>query len=137
MPDKSADSTMDAIKHFKGERNIERFYSDRSGEIDRALRDLHIVPDNSQPGVPQNSAVAERLVQDVLEGTKDGTATRGFAALLLGICLPSLSHYGNALPARQSVAVDGDGDRSSPWENTHDVRFAGNLILNRRSEVSF
>ena len=37
MPDKSVDSTMDAIKHVKGERNIERFYSDRFGEIDGAL----------------------------------------------------------------------------------------------------
>ena len=25
MPDKSADATMGAIKHYKGERNIERF----------------------------------------------------------------------------------------------------------------
>ena len=63
MPDRSADSTMVAIEHFKGERNIERFYSDRSGEIDRALRDLHIVPDNSQRGVPQNNVVGERLAQ--------------------------------------------------------------------------
>ena len=43
MPDKTADSTVDVIKHVKGERTLERFYSDRSGGIDRALRDLHIV----------------------------------------------------------------------------------------------
>ncbi|MFM7987884.1 MAG: hypothetical protein ACKPKO_52085, partial [Candidatus Fonsibacter sp.] len=70
MPDKSADSTRMAIQHFKGNREIYRFYSDCSGEIERALRDLHIVSDTSQPGVPQNNAVAERLVQDVLEGTR-------------------------------------------------------------------
>ncbi len=70
MPDKSADSTIHAIKHCKGERNIERFYSDSSGEIDRALRELHKVSDKSQLGVPQNKAVAERLVQDELEGTR-------------------------------------------------------------------
>ncbi len=58
MPDKTADYTLNAIKHVKGERNIERFYSDRSGEIERALRELHIVSDNSQLGVPQDNAVA-------------------------------------------------------------------------------
>ena len=69
MPDRKADSTADAIRHFMGNRKIERFYSDRSGEIERALRDLHIVSDTSQPGVPKNNAVAERLVQYILEGT--------------------------------------------------------------------
>ena len=62
MPGKKADSTADAIKHFTGDRKIDRFYSDRSGEIERALRDLHIVSDTCQPGILQNSAVAERLV---------------------------------------------------------------------------
>ena len=38
MADKSGESTMEAIKHFKGDRRIEIFYSDRSGEIERALR---------------------------------------------------------------------------------------------------
>ena len=53
MPDKKADSIADAIKHVRGERNIERFYSDRSGEIERALRDLHIVSDTSQLVFPR------------------------------------------------------------------------------------
>ncbi|MFM7984643.1 MAG: hypothetical protein ACKPKO_35500, partial [Candidatus Fonsibacter sp.] len=70
MPDKSADSMLTAIRLFKGNRDISRFYSDRSGEIERALRLLHIPSDTSQLGVPQNNAVAERLVQDVLEGTR-------------------------------------------------------------------
>ena len=43
MPDRKADSTADAIRHIMGDRKVERFYSDRSGEIERALRDLHIV----------------------------------------------------------------------------------------------
>ena len=58
MPDRKADSIADAINHFTGDRKIEIFYSDRSGEIERALRDLHIVSDTSQLGVPQNNAVA-------------------------------------------------------------------------------
>ena len=69
MPDRKVDSTADAIRHFMGERKIERFYSERSGEIECALRDLHIVSDTSQPGIPHNAG-AERLVHYVLEGTR-------------------------------------------------------------------
>ena len=66
-----------AMLVFKGDRNIERLYSDRSGEIERALRELQIVPEQSQPGVPQTSAMAERLVQDVLEGTRTALVRAG------------------------------------------------------------
>ena len=73
-----------------GNRKIEGFYSDRSGEIERALRDLHIVSYTSQPGVPQNNAVAERLVQDILEGTTNCSIESGIAPVFLGIRLPTL-----------------------------------------------
>ena len=61
-----------------------------SGEIERALRDLHIVSDTSQPGVPQNNAVVERLVQDILEGTRTALLRAGLPAMFLGIRLPTL-----------------------------------------------
>ena len=48
MPDRKADSTAVAIRHVMGDRKIERFYSDRSGEVERALRDMHIASDTSQ-----------------------------------------------------------------------------------------
>ena len=87
MPDKTADSTADAIKHIKGDRVIERLFSDWSGEIYKALRNLHIVAERSQPGAPQNNAVAERLVRDVLEGTR---------TVLVRAGLPPPSHaFGN------------------------------------------
>ena len=113
MTDKSAESTMEAIRHYKVDRTIGRFYSERSGEIERALRELEIVAEQSQPGVPQNNAVAERLVQDLLEGARTA---------LVRACLPlyvwefSCRHYcmaENFLPRRKSAAAD--GDRSSPW----------------------
>ena len=62
MLDKTAYSTMDAIKDFKGEHNIERVYSYCSGDIERALRDFHIVPANSQLGAPRNNAVGTRCI---------------------------------------------------------------------------
>ena len=131
MPDKTADSTMDAIKNFKGAQNIEIFYSDRSGNIDRAPRDLHIFPDKSQLGAPQKNAAVERLAQDVLEGTA-----------LLRACLPrcfwecACRRYCamvNALLARKSVAAD--GDRSSPWEKAHEDLFLGKLMPIRSTVI--
>ena len=77
MADKSAESTMEVIRRFSGDRKIERFYSDRSGEIERALRELEIVAEQSQPGVPQNNAVAERLVEDVIEGARTAFVRAG------------------------------------------------------------
>ena len=89
MPDRRADSTADAIRHFMGDRKIERFYSDRSGEVERALRVLH-VSDTRQPGAPQNNAVAERLVQDILEGTRTALLRVGLPRVFFGIRLPTL-----------------------------------------------
>ncbi len=43
MPDKAADPTVHAITYFKGNRNIERFYSDLSGEMERALRSFALL----------------------------------------------------------------------------------------------
>ena len=67
---KTVASTAEAIRHFKGDSTIHRLYSDGSGEIDSALRELHITLDKSQPGVPQNNAVVERSVQDVQQGAR-------------------------------------------------------------------
>ena len=128
MPDKSADSIMDAIKHFKGERNLERFYSDRSGEIDRALRDRHIVPDNSQHGAPQNNVVAERLVQDVLEGTRTALLRAGLPPCFWEHACRHYCAMGNARSVRKLASAD--GDRSSPWEKTHEESLSGEAHSN-------
>ena len=110
MPDKSSASTMEAIMQFKGDRITQILYSDGSGEIDKALRELRITPEKSQPGVPPNSAVAERAVQDVLYGTR---------AVLVRVGLPlcfgefAIQHYwlmGNAMPMGQSAEVDASVD---------------------------
>ena len=77
MPDKTADSTAHAMKHFKGERIIELYYSDRSVEIERSPRQLHIVSVASPLGVPQNNAVVELLVPDVRQRTRTALVRAG------------------------------------------------------------
>ena len=101
MVDKIAYSTMEAIRHFKGERAIESFYSERSGEIERALRDLQIFPDHSQPGVPQDKDVAERLVQDVLEGIRTAVVRAGLPPCLWEFACRHYCVGVNFLPRRE------------------------------------
>ena len=61
-PDKSVDSTTMALRTFAGDRKIHKLYADRSGEISRALKNLGIMPQGSQPGVPQSNVLAERAI---------------------------------------------------------------------------
>ena len=120
MPDKSAKSSMMAIKHFKGDRGISRFHSDRSGEIERALRQLHIVSDTSQPRVPQTNAVAERLVQDVLEETRTALFRAGLPPCFWEFACQHYCMMETVLPRRKSGSPDGG------------VLVLGNLVMENR-----
>jgi len=121
MPDNSADSTMMAIKLFKGNREISRFYSDRSGEIERALRLLNIPSDTSQPGVPQNNAVAERLVQYVIECTRTSLLRAGLPPCFWDFACQHYCLMENVISRRKSDPSD--GRVISPWELTHGEPF--------------
>ena len=70
VTDKSAAETVRCISHFQGRRQIKVLYSDNSGEISSSCRALEILPCNSVPGIPQSNSIAERLVQDCLEGAR-------------------------------------------------------------------
>ena len=99
---------------FMGDRQIDRFFSDRSVEIERALRDLHIVSDTRQPGILQNNAVVERLVQDILEGTRTSLLRAGLPPCFWEYGCQHYCLMENVLPSRESVAVG--VERTSPWE---------------------
>ena len=90
MKDKTADATQMSIRHFIGDCRALRLYSDRSGEIGKALKALKIMPHNSQPGVPQDNAVVERLNRDYLEGIR---AVLGHASLPACFWLFAAEHY--------------------------------------------
>ena len=93
-PDKSANSTTMAIITFAGMRVIHKLYAGRSVDISRALENLDIMPQGSQPGVPQTNAVAERANGDVLGGHSLSSTCCWFTALLLGICNEVLLSFG-------------------------------------------
>ena len=67
-----------AIRTFAGTRMIHKLYADRSGQISRALKHLNIMPQGSQPGVPQTNAVAERANGDVSAGTRSLMLAAGY-----------------------------------------------------------
>ena len=58
MPNKSYEETYDAIQHFSNGRPVKLWYSDGSGELEKAVRHLAIPYDRSAAGVSQNNAIA-------------------------------------------------------------------------------
>ena len=119
-PDKSADSTTMTIRTFAGTRPIHKLYADRSGEISRALKNLSIMPQCSQLGLPQTNAVAERANGDILAGTR---------SLLLAAGLP---HYFLEYAMKCFCILDNigrvDGEGESPWSRTHGRAFKGKFV---------
>ncbi len=67
---KGAADTILSLKHFMGTRNIREFYSDNSGEIKKACKELIILHDGSQPGMPQTNGIAERNNQSIINKTR-------------------------------------------------------------------
>ena len=89
------------------------------------MRDLHIVSDTSQPGVPQNNAVAERLVQDILEGTRTALLIAGLPPCFWEYACQHYCLMENVLLGRESVVAG--VDKKSPWEKVHGEPFYGTL----------
>ena len=94
IPDRKADSTADAIRHFMGHRKIERFYSDRSGEIERALRDLHIVSDTSQLGYLRTTLLLNTLFKSYSKALWTSLLRSGLPPMFLGVRMSTLFYDG-------------------------------------------
>ena len=70
MPDKTAESTIMALREFIGDRMARQLYSDRSGEIGKAFNKVKILAGNAQPGVPETNSLIERANQTILDGVR-------------------------------------------------------------------
>ena len=116
---KNAEETQMAIREFAGDRIIHNLYSDKSGEIAKALRDLNIMPKNSVPGRPQTNAVIERANRDILEGIRTSLVRAGLPA-----CFWTFACFHYCLA--DNIAHGPDG--SSPWLKTHGYPFTGELV---------
>ena len=116
VKDQTWETTHWAIREFKGERNIQLFYSDGAPEIARAVRTLGILHRTSTPGVPQNNGVIEREVQECI---------RGLRTLLLAAGLPTAFwvYAAEAFGFMKNIMEKEDGE--SAWEKTHGSKFTG------------
>jgi transposase InsO family protein len=115
---KTADDACEAISHFIGKRPVGILYSDNSGELKAASKQLGIQTEFSQPGVPKTNAIIERKNQNVLTHA---------LACLLGAGLPP-RFWSFAAPCwcllSNTEAVYGD----SAWKLTHGEEFPGERI---------
>ncbi len=70
-PTKTKDSvdTSLSIQHFAGPRKIKVFYSDNSGEINKACHKLESLQDGSLLGVHKTNSLAERNSQTIISKT--------------------------------------------------------------------
>ena len=90
---------------------MHKLHADRSGVRSKAFKVLGIMPQGSQPGVPQTKAVAERANGDVLAGTR---------YLLLAAGLPSYfwEYAMRCYGLFYNLCRVGD-EGVSPWARTH------------------
>ena len=120
LPDNIVGSTTTmAIRTFAGKRVIHKLHADRSGGIHKALKKLSIMPQCSQPGVPQTNAFVERANAEVLNGAR---------VLFLVAGLP---HCFGEYATKSFCFLDNvtrlDAEGVTPWRRTHGMDFNGNV----------
>ena len=74
---KEATSMGNAIRAFKGRRNIDLIYSDNCPSLKEEINYMHIDHDFSQAGIAQTNAVMESMVAVILAGTRTVSVTGG------------------------------------------------------------
>ena len=120
--DKTAESTVAALRAFLGGLKAQRIYCDGSQELKSACNSLQILPDTSTPNRPETNGVAERAVRRVSEGTR---------SVLLQSGLP---HRWWAEAARcfcflRNVCDPADGNSTfTPYQLRHKADFRGKII---------
>ena len=65
-----ADEVTMKLREFCGNQRIKSAYLDNHSSLIKACKDLRIVPDFSQPGVPQTNGLIESTNGDILSGSR-------------------------------------------------------------------
>ena len=119
LGDKTADEARYALLDFNGDREVKRYYSDNSGELRQAIKDMGVPREGSVPGVPKTNGVIERTNRDILDGTRATLINAGLPGCFWEFAGPAYCHLDN-------IRVKADG--TSPWMMTHGEAFKGNSI---------
>ena len=89
---KSTAEARNALVHFMGDSRIRRIHSDASPELARCMRSFNRIPiphDQSTPGIPATTAIAESMVRRTIVGTR----TNLYAAGLPTCFWPYAAHH--------------------------------------------
>ena len=118
---KDTNDTEQSIRDFIGMRKCGVMYSDNANEIKNASERLKISPHTSQPGMPQNNAVAERTNQDMLAGTRTNLEQAG-----VPVCFwPYAAEHYCVVDNTSHAQVAANKEDLTPWQKTHGEDFKG------------
>ena len=116
--DKSAHSTQEALKLFRGRNQIVCMYADRAPELDCAATAMGIPCDRARAGRPQTNGIIERRNQEINRGTKALLVQAGFPPPLWYLAAPCYCLMENVT----------DEGGISPYYRRHKEHFKGKLI---------
>ena len=119
LGDKTADEARYALLDFNGDRVVHIYYTDNSGELKQAIKDMGVPREGSLPGVPKTNGAIERTNRGVLDGARSLLVNAGLPGCFWEFAGPTYCHLDN-------IRVHEDG--SSPWMSTHGEQFPGTSI---------
>ena len=90
--DKSAHSTQESLKLYRGRKKIVCMYADGAQELDCAATAIGIPCDRSRAGRPQTNGITERRNQEINRGTKALLLQAGLSPPLWYLAAPCYCH---------------------------------------------
>ena len=117
--DKSADSCIEAMRHFKGNEKIDLIYSDNAHEIVAMARAVGAAPATSTPYRHQSNAVIERAI---------GVLQQCARVILWQSGLPSRFWSFAVKMAALALNLREGPDGECPWKKRHGVDYPGKLV---------
>ena len=115
----AADEVTMKLREFCGNQKIKSACLDNHSSLIKACRDLKLVPDFSQPGVPQTNGLIESTNGDILSGTRALLVEAGLPGCFWPLAAKCYCHHEN-------IALDAAG--SSPWHRRHGAHWDARLI---------
>ena len=116
---KSAHDTYMAIKTLTGDDEIDRVYCDNHKSLIRALHDLGIVNELSQPGMHETNAIIENMNGDMLAGSRTSLFQAGLPSCFWTYASPIYTFLEN-------ITEDDKGETA--WFKRHQIPFTGEPI---------
>ena len=113
-----ADEVAMKLREFCGNQKIKAAYLDNHPSLVRACKELRIVPDFSQPGMPQTNGLIESTNGDILSGTRAQLVEAGLPGCFWPWAAQCYCHHEN-------TKLDAAG--SSPWYRRHGAHWSARL----------